>query len=509
MRQAQAMQVMMSGENVFLTGAPGAGKTYVLQQFITAAQSAGKRVAVTASTGIAASHLGGMTIHSWSGLGILDRLSEHDLERLANTDRLIKRYNSTDILVIDEVSMLHGYRLDMINALAKRLRENDRPFGGLQVILIGDLFQLPPVSRGSLAEEFVHTSAAWQELSPHICYLTEQHRQASHHSLLELLVAMRGGALEDHHVQLLQERLGRQPDAGVPVTRLYTHNIDVDTINKKHLLALETESRTYVMETKGAQAKVEQLAKTLLAPPELELRIGAEVMFVANNFAEGFVNGSRGTVIDFQYGLPVVRLLAGRELRVDLHTWSLTEDGNVRAEISQLPLRLAWAITIHKSQGMSLDAAIVDLSRAFAPGMGYVALSRVRSLDGLYLAGINQAALVLHPLITDFDVQLSQYSRLLADKTEDYVVVEEIEKVATTPPVDEALFERLRNWRLQRAQQDKVQPYMVAHNATLDALAAFKPTSRQQLHGIVGLGPRKIERYGEEMIELIAEHLES
>jgi ATP-dependent DNA helicase PIF1 len=507
MRQAQAMQVMMSGEHVFLTGPPGAGKTYVLRQFIEAAKGAGKRVAVTASTGIAASHLGGTTIHSWSGLGILDQLSDHDLERLGNADRLIKRYNSTDILIIDEISMLHGYRLDMVNELAKRLRASDKPFGGMQVILVGDLFQLPPVNRSRQADEFVHTSRTWQELQPKICYLTEQHRQASHDALLELLVAMRSGDIEEYHSHLLQERLGREPDANTVVTRLYTHNIDVDSINQKHLQALDTDVRSYKMETKGAEAKIEQLSKTLLAPPVLQLKIGAEVMFVANNYAEGFVNGTRGTVVDFEYGLPVVRLQSGKEQRVDLHTWSLTEDGRVRAEISQIPLRLAWAITIHKSQGMSLDAAIVDLSRAFTPGMGYVALSRVRSLEGLYVTGMNNAALQMHPTIGEFDQLLSANSKDLAELTEDYVTPTVEAAVANSP--NEALHEQLRVWRSGRAAKDRVQPFMVAHNVTLETLAAVQPSSRQQLLGITGLGPKKIELYGDEILAVITAHLDS
>ncbi|MGH7238014.1 MAG: PIF1 family DEAD/DEAH box helicase, partial [Candidatus Saccharimonadales bacterium] len=355
MRQAQALNVMFSGEPVFLTGPPGAGKTYVLNEFIRRMASRNKRVAVTASTGIAATHIGGTTIHSWAGLGIRDQLTDFDKTWLVANDRLRKRYLNTDILVIDEISMLHGKRLDMVNEACKILREDESPFGGLQVIMVGDLFQLPPVNRASELVDFAHTSAAWAELNPKICYLSEQHRQTKD-QLLDILEAMRSGEIEDYHTEALTKRLGKKPDENLVVTRLYAHNIDVDSINQKHLSAIANSGKTFVMETKGSAAKIEQLARSVLAPEKLTLKTQAEVMFVANNFALGFANGTRGQVIDFSDDLPVVRLVNGRRIKVEPHSWTLNEDGKKRAEVLQLPLRLAWAITIHKSQGMTLDA---------------------------------------------------------------------------------------------------------------------------------------------------------
>jgi len=505
MRQAQALSVLLSGANVFLTGAPGAGKTYVLNEFVRRARRQGKTIAVTASTGIAATHLNGTTIHSWSGLGIRDNLTAHDLEWLGANDKLRKRYNATDILVIDEVSMLHGARLDMVNAACKLLRQNDQPFGGLQVVLVGDLFQLPPVSPGREVFDFAHTSAAWQELAPHICYISEQHRQTED-GLLTLLTALRSGDFDEQHLELLQTRLGKEPGE-VTVTRLYTHNADVDTINQRHLQQLNTESKTYNMATKGAQAKKDQLIKSVLAPASLRVKVGAEVMFVANNFAEGFVNGSRGQVIDFNGHWPVVRLLDNdRVIKVEPHTWSLTEDGRVRAEVSQLPLRLAWAITIHKSQGMSLDAAEIDLKQAFTPGMGYVALSRVRSLDGVYLNGLNQTALLLHPDIYEFDRMLKTESAGLAARTEDAPDDEPVvsdDGLSVADDYDEVLFDHLRDWRAQQASDQEIAPYMVAHDATLKELARRQPQSIPQLSAVKGFGPMKIEKYGAELLTLV------
>lgn len=358
MKQAQAMAVMLAGESIFLTGPPGSGKTYVLRQFIKRATREGKVVAVTASTGIAATHIAGTTIHSWSGLGIRDYLGPRDKQKLAANVRLVKRYNAAQVLVIDEISMLHGQRLNMINEVCKLLRKDPAPFGGLQVILVGDLFQLPPVTRGSEAMDFAHLSDAWKELNPKICYLSEQHRQEQNDGLLDLLEAMRRGEFEISHEEIIKLRLGVSPPDSVQVTKLYAHNVDIDSINQRHLAGLEGESHEFEMQTKGAAAKIEQLSRSILAPEVVELKVGAEVMFVANNPGAGFSNGTRGRVMEFRDGQPVVQLVnSKRRLLVAEHSWKLEEDGKVRAEVTQLPLRLAWAITIHKSQGMSLDSA--------------------------------------------------------------------------------------------------------------------------------------------------------
>ena len=496
---------MLSGRSVFLTGAPGAGKTYVLNEFIRRSLAAGKRLAVTASTGIAATHINGTTIHSWSGLGIRDQLSPHDREWLKTNDRLRIRYNSADILVIDEISMLHGARLDMVNEACKILRDSEAPFGGLQVILVGDLFQLPPINRSNEAIDFAHTSAAWHELAPSICYITEQHRQAGD-ALLDLLTAMRGGEIETMHIEALEGRRGIQPPTNEPVTRLYSHNVDVDSINQRHLDAIRNDPKTYLMQTKGKAAKVEQLTKSLLAPAELTLKRGAEVMFVVNDYGKGFVNGSRGQVAGFKNGYPVVKLASGRIVVVEPHSWSLMEDDKMVAEVSQFPLRLAWAITIHKSQGMSLDAAEIDLSKSFTPGMGYVALSRVRSIDGVYLTGINRLALQLHPDIYEYDRLLRQASELLADQTPDVTAEEAPTPSSEVATSDDDLLELLKSWRVDRARRDHVVPFMIAHNVTLEEMAIKPPRSMAQLAGIKGFGPSKIEKFGPEILQLIQEY---
>ncbi len=505
MKQAQALQVMNQGQSVFLTGPAGSGKTYILNRFVGGQKRRGRQVAVTASTGIAATHIGGTTIHSWSGLGLRDSLSEYDRTWLDSNERLSKRYNATDVLIIDEVSMLHGGRLDMINQACKILRRSDKPFGGLQVILTGDLFQLPPVNRGGGPDDFVHTSAAWQELSPQICYLSEQHRQEDD-ALLGVLQAMRDGNLDELHRERLLSRVGVKPDDDAVLTRLYSHNIDVEAINDRHLKALDDEGHVYEMGTSGRQKSIEQLQKSVLAPETLELKKNAEVMFVANNFAQGFVNGTRGRVVDFRDNTPIVQLQSGRRtVAVEPHSWILAEDGRERARVTQLPLRLAWAITIHKSQGMSLDSALIDLSRSFTYGMGYVALSRVRSLDGLFLSGINRLAFELHPDIFAFDAQLRAASQELARAVGE--VRDEPEPAEDdepgTPAMDNELFEKLRAWRLESARERGVAAFIIANNKTLEAIAARKPTTDQALLAVPGVGKKFLDTYGPPVLDMV------
>lgn len=409
MTQAEALELMHSGANVFLTGEPGAGKTYTLNKFIEEAQDKHKRIAITASTGIAASHIGGTTIHSWSGLGIADAISDAELDRMGYKQQLVERYNRCDILIIDEISMLHGSRLDMVDRACRWIRrKEDVPFGGLQVIFVGDMFQLPPVTRGSDETDYAHHSNAWRVADLKPAYLTEQHRQGAGDELLDILREMRNGGISQEHIELLNTRKGLPVDESI--TKLYTHNVDVDTLNNNKLAELDGPMHTYTMTGKGKDWLVEKLMKNLLCPDKLQLKVGAEVMFVANNFDKGFVNGTRGRVIAFERGEPVVETTDDLRIQVEEHTWrQFNETGEyVVAEVSQTPLRLAWAVTIHKSQGMSLDAAEIDLSKAFVPGMGYVALSRVRSLDGLFLGGLGPQALLLDRDIYEFDKALKQ-----------------------------------------------------------------------------------------------------
>ncbi len=444
MDQQLALEIMAEGHSVLLTGPAGSGKTYVLNEFIRRSKLAGKYVAVTATTGLAATHLGGNTIHAWSGIGISDQLHPQFEEHLLKGRRDI--IEATDVLIIDEISMLHDYRLDMIDEVARKVRKRpDEAFGGIQVILCGDFFQLPPVNRSdSRRGSFVVSAAVWEEFDPVVCYLDEQHRQDDD-DFLEILTAMRSGEIRRRHAEMLLKRvdadLSNASESGSAVgrsvaeaTELHTVNIDVDRINQARLDNVPGEEHYYEVVTTGKSQYVDTLKRSCLALDVLTLKKGALVMCIKNSAEKRYANGSLGTIVGFENNtdLPIVELQAsGRRVTMEPETWELRDGDKKRASIAQIPLRLAWAITVHKSQGMTLDAARVDLRRAFVEGMGYVALSRVRRLDNLSLVGINRMALQVSPEALEIDKRLRRKSG-----------------------VDAARFEPLREQARLRAEQE-------------------------------------------------------
>ncbi|MGV0965157.1 AAA family ATPase [Empedobacter falsenii] len=406
MQQSKALAILKSGRNVFLTGSAGAGKTYVLNQYIQYLKQHGIPVAITASTGIAATHMNGQTIHSWAGIGIKDYVSDRYLASLRDKKYFRDKMDKVKVLIIDEISMLHRNQLDAVDYVLKFFKQNDEPFGGVQVIFSGDFFQLPPIGEEweESKDKFCFMSDAWVQSKVHICYLTEQYRQTNN-ALNDILNEIRSGNISQKTVDLLESRIEYFPDEIDSQTRLYTHNMDVDRINKGQLINIDSSSKTFEAKVAGNPALVEVLKKSVLAEEILELKIGAKVMFVRNNFEVGFVNGTLGNVSGYtEKDEPIIKTLDGEFYVAKPETWAIEdESGKALASFTQVPLRLAWAITIHKSQGMTLDSAFIDLSKAFEKGQGYVALSRLRDLNSLMLHGLNQTALEIDSLAMKAD----------------------------------------------------------------------------------------------------------
>lgn len=408
MTQDQALDILKTGANVFLTGEPGSGKTHTVNMYAEYLRARLVDPSITASTGIAATHISGVTIHSWSGVGIKTSLTNYDLDKIASSEYIARRVRRAKVLVIDEVSMLPPETLSMVDAVCRDIKKCNDPFGGLQVIFVGDFFQLPPIIKKSFFgsqqaklidipdARFAYDSPAWKRANPMTCYLTEQHRQDDP-EYLNLLNAIRGNTFDDNFLRQIETRIVRG-NAPEQAPKLYTQNADVDRVNDLMLAKLKTKPETFAMSWDGSAGLAAVLKKGCLSPENLILKEGAEVMFTKNNSQKGFVNGTLGVVEGFERstGMPVVKTRNGRII-VEPAEWMVEENGKVRARINQIPLRLAWAITVHKSQGMSLDEAVMDLSEVFEFGQGYVALSRVRRLSGLHLLGWNERAFFVHP----------------------------------------------------------------------------------------------------------------
>ena len=430
MDQNTALAILKSGRNVFLTGSAGTGKTYVLNQYIEYLQSRKVPVAVTASTGIAATHMNGQTIHSWCGMGVKDSIHQLNLRALADKKYIQKNVGTAKVLIIDEISMLHRNQLHMVDEILQVLRQTIEPFGGIQLVVSGDFFQLPPVTKNEEPnrEKFAFMSKSWVDARLTVCYLTQQYRQTDN-ELNTVLNEIRGNEVSDESKALLDEavynRFREEP------TRLYSHNFDVDRVNLQEIESLAGEEEVFVAKLKGNDGLKEILKKSVLAPENLILKDNARVMFVRNNYEKGFMNGTLGTVVGFdaETGYPQVSLSSGKEITVEPEVWSVEdESGKTLASYTQVPLRLAWAITVHKSQGMTLEAAEIDLTKTFETGQGYVALSRLKDINGLRLLGYNEISLQVDGLALKADVRFQELSQQAEEQLDVTVLEQQFDK---------------------------------------------------------------------------------
>lgn len=421
MKQSLALDLLKTGRNIMLTGMAGAGKTYTLNEYISYLKKRKIKYAVTASTGIAASHLNGMTIHAWSGIGVKDNLSTADLQSIKSKKYLIA---DTAVLFIDEISMLHSRQFEMIDQVLKYCRDSVEPFGGIQIVVCGDFFQLPPVEKhkDSGSAKFCFMSPVWVNANFNICYLTTQYRQKGD-VLSDILNQIRDNTVTQESIDLI--RSTKSNKIGEKITRLYTHNINVDAVNDKYLSELSTKNYAFKAQFEGNSFLCDLLMRQSRIPEVFNYKVGALVMFTKNNDELGYCNGTCGEVVsvieDDEHGyLPVVLVKSGEKIVAMPETWSIGEDGEVAASMTQLPLRLAWAITVHKSQGMTLDVAEMDLSNVFEQGQGYVALSRLRTLAGMRVLGMNEMATHISALVRKVDKRFRELSELLESEFSTY-----------------------------------------------------------------------------------------
>lgn len=403
--QNTTLDILKTGNNVFITGSAGTGKTYLLHQYMFYLKARKIIPTVVAPTGIAASHLQGQTIHSYFSLGIRSEIDEQYIDSLLEKKYLQTRFSKLKVLIVDEISMVSPEMFSAMDRILRAFKKNNFPFGGIQTILSGDFFQLPPISKMPTEKRFAWQSPSWKELGLKTCYLQEKFRQDDN-VLISILDEIRSGSVSSLSIDVLNARYHKELDNGFTPTKLYTHNMDVDRINSEELAKITQPSHSFKYKSEGSAKNIEKIFKSSLVLEEISLKKDAVVMFIKNNSELGYVNGTTGVVVSFdeENGLPLVKTSDGSLIKVALEDWSMeNESGNVVAKVSQIPLKLAWAITIHKSQGMTLDSAEIDLSKTFEVGQGYVALSRIKNIEGLRLMGLNDKALTVDPLILHID----------------------------------------------------------------------------------------------------------
>jgi len=435
MKQDDARKILLQGSNVLLTGAAGSGKTFLLESFARWKREQNCRVSVTATTGMAAANISGTTIHNWSGIGVRGRVElENDAVVNGIADRMQKKFKDaiikSEILIIDEISGLHAYQLSAIDKIVRRVRKREEPFGGVQVVLCGDFFQLPPIQdKGDLQPvQFITESLSFKGGKFKVCYLEELFRQDKDDDLILVLNAIRSNQVTQAHWGLLNNRKGVSVKVAT-VTKICTVNDQADDINNKRISALPGEIHEYMQqEDRGNDPLVWQDLKRICnnkVVPALSLKADAIVMFVKNDPKGHYFNGSLGKVVSFSDdGWPNVQLndkiengeIFPGELLIGIKPvdfFIADENGQRLATIRQVPLRPAWAITVNKSQGMTLDAAEVDLGWVHpnSVGLGYVALSRVRSMQNLSLLNnIHSQALVVNPAAIQMERHLQELS---------------------------------------------------------------------------------------------------
>lgn len=461
--QMEALYHLLHGDNVILSGQAGAGKSWVIETFrkivddlinpnLEAENGSTLEVAYTASTGVAATIIRGRTIHSWSGLGIdvdpfsLESLPESKKWWMINN--VFEQIRQTDCLIIDEVSMLPAYYLENLDREFKIARGNDEPFGGMQVVLVGDFLQLPPVDKHEIDSNGNQVNSGYCFTArnddgrtifgtSHFkwCYL-DKTRRSKDDKLNDLLNGIRQGHVSWESLEDLRSRYEREPDGSKTYTELKTVNRSVDSFNNQKLDELPGRAKYYRWEMDGDEEKCEELRKTLNLH-DVKLKPGAIVMLTSNQASEDpmLVNGSMGEVVDCFEDSVVIRFNDGQDHWIPMLTEKIMEKTtqmvwvqdlkkyvpvireDVVARVTYLPVKLAWAVTVHKSQGQTLDGAVIDLSKCFAKGLGYVALSRCRSLDDIIMRGswkaLPQNALLVNDAAREADMKILDKSAAL------------------------------------------------------------------------------------------------
>ncbi|OGH96830.1 MAG: hypothetical protein A2039_06410 [Candidatus Melainabacteria bacterium GWA2_34_9] len=404
------------GENVFITGYAGTGKSYILNKLKKLF-----KIDVTSTTGLAAVNIQGQTIHSWAGVGICNKPVNVVAENILKRSKLKKQVLNCNILAIDEISMLDARTFDYIDTVLRMARDIDEPFGGIQVLLFGDFFQLPPVEK--YEKGFCFSSNCWKELNLKTVFLEKIYRQTDT-KFIRSLNNIRMNSITEEDLELFYSREVKHNTYNSDILHIFSTNKEADNYNNLKFNSVKNPVHTFISEDKIHKKKevievdkenspktlskydlmtLEMFDKYCKAPQILELKEGCKVMLLKNhNFAKGLINGSCGVVLKIEADSILVKFDNGIEESITKNTFEYYKEGELVSSRDQYPLRLAYGITIHKSQGMTLDKLVVDCNRIFECGQAYVALSRIKTLDGLYLRSFNPNKVVVNEEVINF-----------------------------------------------------------------------------------------------------------
>jgi ATP-dependent DNA helicase PIF1 len=411
--QLKALELIIKGENVFLTGQAGTGKSYILSVVKTELRKAGKDVAITSTTGCSGLIIGGTTIHRWAGIK-RGELDFHELlARVRKNSFARKNWKLVNTLIIDEISMMPPDLFDKLEWIARQMRNDARPFGGIQIIISGDFCQLPPVK----TDVFCFKARSWNTCIQSNTIYFKQNMRQSDREFQQLLSEIRTGEVTDMTKAILMSRIDFKVEKdGIQPTKLYSRRDDVDDLNEleiRKLISAENNVRRYgckdIFDPPIENIKTRNMFTAIVdrdcqARKILDVAIGAQVMLVINlDIDAGLVNGSRGIVVRFEEQRPVVKFMNGIELIIKAHVWEFDIGEGIKISRIQIPLILSWAITIHKCQGSTLDCVEIDLGETiFDFGQFYTALSRVKTLDGLSITALDFKKVMAHPDVKSY-----------------------------------------------------------------------------------------------------------
>ena len=397
--QQAAIEILQGDTNVFLTGAAGSGKSFLMRHYLR-----NKDIPTLASTGAAAILVGGRTFHSFFGLGIMEGGVSATVDRVLKNKRVVKRLKDTKAVIIDEISMISGPTLRAAEMIVRKIRDNSTPWGGLRVVVVGDFAQLPPVNPHSREKEWAFLDEVWKQSDFQSVQLTKVMRTQDR-EFLEVLNSIREGKVTDQVRNFLDSRINAEPEGDL--TRLFSHRGDVENFNLKKLELIDEPTHTFKTAYKGKERDIENFRKHSPIGEELHLKKGALVMLRQNDHEGRWVNGSLGRIESISPTALKINLLSGFRVEIEMAEFTMLDaEGHPVVTAVNFPVSLAWAMTIHKAQGTSLDRMLVDLRKVWEPGQAYVALSRARDPSSLYIEGWSERLIFADPNVTKFHATL-------------------------------------------------------------------------------------------------------